>query len=106
MCRTLFFARADAQGRFEIPNVPAGEYDLVAWQERCGEQRQHVRVNPQAAGDITLTLDENHTNIIANDPPRKRDGYGVERGLGVKHEQLDLPVIGGIHKALTTGPVD
>jgi plastocyanin len=100
-----FFTRADSQGRFEIPNVPAGEYDIVAWQERCGEQRRHINVDPQAASDIALTLDENHTSIIANDPPRKRDAYGVERGLGVKREQLDLPVVEEIHKALTTAPV-
>lgn len=101
-----YFTRADSDGRFVLRDVPPGEYQLVAWQERCGEQRQAIKVGPGGTEEITVTLDENRGNILANDPPRKRDGYGVERGLGVKREQLDLPVVHSIHPALTTAPAD
>lgn len=31
-----FFAVTDAEGNFEIPGVPAGEQNLVVWQEKAG----------------------------------------------------------------------
>ena len=33
-----FFAVTDADGKFEIPNLPEGEYTLGAWHEKFGEQ--------------------------------------------------------------------
>ncbi|MEM7010293.1 MAG: hypothetical protein AAF585_02315, partial [Verrucomicrobiota bacterium] len=33
-----FYAVTDAEGKFEIPGLPPGEYTLVAWHERLGEQ--------------------------------------------------------------------
>jgi len=99
-----YFTRADGDGQFELDNVPPGDYQLVAWQERCGEQRQTIKVGLDGVRDITFTLDENRSSILANDPPHPRGNYGVERGLGVKREQLDLPVVHGVHPALTSAP--
>ena len=41
---------------------------------------------------------------MSNDPPERRGGYGVERGLGAKREQLNLPVVKDSHPAPTPPP--
>lgn len=43
-----WFTIPSEDGAFTLPAVPAGEYTLVAWHERIGEQRQRIRV---VAGD-------------------------------------------------------
>jgi plastocyanin len=50
-----FFAVSDANGNFEIENVPAGTYEVTAWHEskRLGEKTASVTV----AADGTATLD-------------------------------------------------
>lgn len=94
-----WFARADAEGRFEIADVPPGHYTVVAWQERCAEAAQEVEVVSGREAEIDFTLEENRKNVIANNPRRDAD-YGVERGLGVKREKLDLPVVTESHPAI------
>ena len=94
-----FFVRPDAEGKFEMTGVPAGRHELVVWHERCEEQRQAIEVSAANTLDLTITLDESRKAIIANDPPQKPGGYGVERGLGVKRERLDLPVVKDAHPA-------
>ena len=39
-----WFAVTSSDGTFEIRNVPAGSYTLVAWQEKYGLQRERVSV--------------------------------------------------------------
>jgi len=94
-----YFSRADAAGKFEIKNVPPGHYEIVAWQERCGEQRQAVEVRPGDGPEITFMLSENRKSILANNPPVHDRSYGVERGLGVKRERLNLEVVKDSHPA-------
>ncbi|HEY7118668.1 MAG TPA: carboxypeptidase regulatory-like domain-containing protein [Tepidisphaeraceae bacterium] len=94
-----YFARADAQGQFEIKGVPPGDYEVVVWHERCEEQRAKVHVAADQASAVALTLEENRGRIIANAPPEPRGYGGVERGLGVKRERLDLPVVTEVHAA-------
>jgi plastocyanin len=96
----IYFTRADAQGNFQLTNVPPGKYQIVAWQERCGDQDQPIVVNTSGNADVTFTLEENRQSILANNPPQRGAGYGVERGLGVKHDRLDLPVVKESHAAL------
>jgi plastocyanin len=43
-------------GSFMLPPVPPGEYTLVAWHERIGEQRQRVRVTAGGATRAAFTL--------------------------------------------------
>jgi plastocyanin len=45
-----YFAKTDEKGRFAIPNVPAGKYRLVAWQERLFSQTNEITVGD--AGEI------------------------------------------------------
>jgi hypothetical protein len=94
------FTRADAEGRFEMTNVPPGEYEICAWHERCGELKQPVTVSNDPGAEILFTLEENRDNIMKNNAPRRDDGYGVERGLGVKREELGLPVVEEAHPAI------
>jgi len=49
-----FWSRADANGRFSIPDVPPGEWVLKAWHERAGEIEKPIRV--AATGDVVLDL--------------------------------------------------
>ena len=43
-------------GTFELPNVPPGEYTVVGWHERVGEQRARVRVERGKAATVDLSL--------------------------------------------------
>jgi len=45
-----YFAVTGADGSFEIPNLPPGDYVLEAWQETLGTQEQKITVTP--AGKI------------------------------------------------------
>lgn len=40
-----YFAVTDESGRFEIPGLPDGTYEVEAWHERLGTQRQTVTVS-------------------------------------------------------------
>jgi len=94
-----YFARADKDGHFAIENVPAGDYELVAWNERCADVKAKVTVAAGAGAQVSMVLHEDRENALASDPPRPRNEYGVERGLSVKREQLNLPVVQGVHEA-------
>ncbi len=94
------YARAGADGRFVLPPVPAGRYTLVAWYERSGESRQEVVVSEATAGaEVRIVLKEDRQSVLANVPPEHGSRYGVERGLGIKRERLDLPVVTEAHPA-------
>jgi plastocyanin len=51
-----YFAIPGADGTFELPNVPAGEYTLVGWHERVGERTAAVRVERGRTSTIDLAL--------------------------------------------------
>jgi hypothetical protein len=50
-----FFAVTREDGRYEIANLPAGRYKLVAWHERYGKLEQQVEVNDAAPIEAHLT---------------------------------------------------
>jgi plastocyanin len=92
------FARAGTEGRFQLPPVPAGHYTLVAWYERSGETRQDVTVSETIPSEqLKILLKENRQSVLANVPPDHGPAYGIERGLGIKRERLDLPVVKDAH---------
>ena len=43
-------------GEFSLPPAPPGDYTLVAWHERIGEQRQPVRIGPGDTLRVNFTL--------------------------------------------------
>src|SRR5882724_3615723 len=55
-----FFATPDAEGRFTIPDIPAGEYTVVAWHERARPLHEKIRIEPgrDAAVRFTIPLTE------------------------------------------------
>ncbi len=101
-----YFCRAGGDGHFTLKGLAPGRYELVAWHERCDEQRKWVDTRLGAVGDITFALELSRKSILANDPPGRRAGYGVERGLGLKQERLDLPVVQEVHAAPPPGTSD
>jgi plastocyanin len=101
----VYATRADADGRFEIANVPPGKYELVVWQERCDEHRQPIEVLAGRPAELpTITLHESRGSILANHAPDHRAAYGIERGLSTKREQLDLPVVVDCHPSPVPPP--
>ena len=95
---TGFFAQANADGEFAITGVPTGTYELVAWHERCGEKKQEIVVVEGKDTQAEFVLEQSRGAILENNPPREHD-YGVDRGLGIKREKLNLPVVTDVHEA-------
>lgn len=57
-------AFADAEGRFRLPEVPAGRYTLHAWHERAGEVRQAVDVPATGSASVRLVLDARAYRVV------------------------------------------
>ena len=74
-----FWARASADGRFTIPDVPAGRWTVKAWHERSGELARRVTVGAEGEVPLDLTLDASgykratHKNKFGKD--YSRDEY-------------------------------
>lgn len=51
-----YFATADAEGKFEIENLPSGNYELVAWHERLKPRKQPVTLRPGSETRVDLVL--------------------------------------------------
>jgi plastocyanin len=96
--------RADAQGRFVLANVPPGRHVLVAWHERGGEQRQTIDVPDGGLRDVVVTLSGETTRERAEPRAQRSNRSGVERGLGVKRERLNLPTVNDTHPAPSGRP--
>jgi plastocyanin len=100
----VYFTRVDAQGDFELAGVPPGHYRVVAWSERCEERQQEVDVTAAGAQGLSFKLEESRAAAMENAPPKRDADYGVERGLGVKREKLNLPVVPDVHPAVDPPP--
>jgi plastocyanin len=90
-----FFVRPDSNGDFELRGVPPGDYRIVAWHDRCAEQTQPLHLGADGQANFSFQLSIRRGGSDA-DPPA---AYGVGRGLGVKRQQLNLPVVAGTHPA-------
>jgi hypothetical protein len=51
-----FFVIPDAQGRFSLEGVPAGEYTLVTWHERVGPTVTKVHVEAGRATPLAVHI--------------------------------------------------
>jgi plastocyanin len=47
---------SQTNGSFNIANLPPGNYTLVAWHEKFGEQEQQVQVGPKEQKQVTFTF--------------------------------------------------
>ena len=51
-----FYAVSAADGTFSIPNLPPGQYTLVAWHEKYGSQEQKITVGAKEAKTVAFTF--------------------------------------------------
>ena len=51
-----YFATTDAQGRFRIEGLSAGEYTLEAWHEEFGKQQAQITVGSDGAAEADFTF--------------------------------------------------
>lgn len=51
-----YFTIPDAEGDFAIPDVPVGDYDVVAWHERVGEVTMHAAIGASRPTSLTFSL--------------------------------------------------
>ena len=47
-----YFSVSDAEGKFELKNLPPGEYTVEAWHEKLGAQSQKIKIEPQETKEI------------------------------------------------------
>lgn len=65
-----YYVQPDHDGKYRIPNVPAGHYTLVAWHKSAGFFRKSVDVGPTqtATADFLIPLDINAKEEAAEAP--------------------------------------
>jgi hypothetical protein len=51
-----YFAVTDAEGKFELPNLPPGTYTIEAWHEKIGPTTQSVTIAAKESKDVNFTL--------------------------------------------------
>jgi plastocyanin len=51
-----FFAVTDKDGRFEVKNIPPGNYTIKAWHEKLGSQAQRATVQSGQAGKLEFVF--------------------------------------------------
>ena len=51
-----YFAVSQTNGTFSIPNLPPGNYTIVAWHEKYGQQEQQVTVGPKETKQIAFNF--------------------------------------------------
>ena len=53
-----YFAVSGADGKFELKEVPPGDYEVEAWHEKFGKQQQTVKVEAKGAAKLSFTFKE------------------------------------------------
>lgn len=51
-----YFAISDDEGKFTLKNLPAGTYEIEAWHEVFGTQRQQLKVNAEGSSEVKFTF--------------------------------------------------
>jgi hypothetical protein len=51
-----YFAVTDANGSFELKDLPPGTYTITAWQEKLGTQVQKVTVGASESKTLDFTF--------------------------------------------------
>lgn len=64
--KTSYFAKTDDRGAFEIPDVPAGAYQIVFWCEHQGTVSRSVELTGQEVS-VRATLHQNRIEVSGRD---------------------------------------
>lgn len=78
---TPYFAQPGDDGRFVIPNIPAGAYRLVVWHERTPQVTQELVVPARGVDAVNVQLDArgykrpSHKNKFGKDYKKGGDRY-------------------------------
>jgi plastocyanin len=62
-----WFTRADSAGNFRIPDLPPGDYTVVAWHKTAGYFKKTIEVMPGAGAAISFFIPLNAGNDAGND---------------------------------------
>jgi len=62
-----YFAVTDAEGDFQIPDVPPGTYYVIAWHPHMKVQAQEVVVNPNETVSMAYTFNSKEVKIPLHD---------------------------------------
>jgi plastocyanin len=62
---TRWYAKANEDGHFELADLPAGKYTLVAWHKSAGFFRQNVVVTEDRAPDVRFLIPFAETGLPA-----------------------------------------
>lgn len=77
-----YFALTGPDGRFTIPDLPPGEYDIIAWHPRTQVQGQKISVQPNGRVNLNFEFDANQVETPMHD---LQMGYRLETWLQPSH---------------------
>jgi hypothetical protein len=99
-----YYDRVDSHGRFMIEGIPTGEHTVVVWHAQLGKVTRAVQVTASKAARLSVTLKRQQDRWFQRGRREDKSYEGVKRGLGVKRDQLNLPVIEEAHPARPKRP--
>lgn len=76
-----YYAVTGSKGRYEIPDLPPGTYDVIAWHPRMNVQAKRITVLPRAMGILNFEFDASGIEIPLYDLQK---GYRLETWLGLR----------------------
>lgn len=76
-----YFAMTAADGTFTIPDLPAGEYDVIAWHPHLPIQSSRVTVSAKGRSNVDFAFNAKDVDIPAHD---LQYGYRLQTALDVR----------------------
>jgi len=77
-----YFAVTGPDGRFTIPDLPPGDYDIIAWHPRLRVQAGHISVPPNGEAVIDFRFNAADVHIPEHD---LQAGYRLQTALAPLH---------------------
>jgi hypothetical protein len=76
-----YFAVTDADGRFTIPDLPPGEYDVISWHAHMKVRAGHVTVAAGGAATLDFRFNADEVEIPLHD---LQTGYRLQTALDAR----------------------